>query len=163
MTSFSARSAGWSWRSLGRGSSPALRFVLDTMLGNLLTWLRLLGFDTIYWRGSRDSSLIDEALNGGRTILTRDGQLHRRAVKSRASSILLPTSETLEALKLVQSALGVRLAFNPANTRCPKCNEKLDLVSENPLRWVCRGCGKEYWVGGHWRNISRVLSALSGG
>ncbi|MEM3032300.1 MAG: Mut7-C RNAse domain-containing protein [Nitrososphaerota archaeon] len=140
-----------------------MKFILDTMLGNLLTWLRLLGHDTVYWRGSRDTDLIEAAVSEGRTILTRDSLLHRRALKWHASSILLPTSETLEALRLIQSMAGIRMTFNPASTRCPKCNERLEMTSENPPRWRCPGCGKEYWMGGHWRNIGIVLEVLSHG
>ncbi len=140
-----------------------MRFILDTMLGNLLTWLRLLGFDTLYSHGGGDTDIVEKALTEGRTIVTRDGSLHRRAGKAGASSILLPTSDTLEALKYIKTVTGLRLEFNPFRTRCPKCNGLLDVVRENPFRWSCGGCGKEYWVGGHWRNISKTLDSLAEG
>jgi uncharacterized protein with PIN domain len=131
------------------------------MLGNLLTWLRLLGFDTLYWIGKHDIEMVEKAMSEDRTIVTRDSRLHKKAEKSGAHSILLPTSETLEALKYIKAVTGLRMEFSPSSTRCPKCNSLLELVSESPFRWSCRGCGKEYWVGRHWRNISKTLELLS--
>ncbi|GBC69223.1 hypothetical protein HRbin01_00919 [archaeon HR01] len=147
-------------RNLGKNSKVGLKFILDTMLGNLLTWLRLLGYDTLYWHGERDDELLEVSRSEGRIIITRDRRLHSLASKSGAESILVVATETVEALKTLQEKLGLKMFFNPDKTRCPKCNTLLVKTSVTPQKWSCPGCGKTYWKGRHWKNIEKVLGEL---
>jgi uncharacterized protein with PIN domain len=48
-----------------------MRFIIDTMLGNLVTWLRLLGFDTVYINSRDDEEIILRALSEARVLVTR--------------------------------------------------------------------------------------------
>ena len=48
-----------------------MRLVADAMLGRLAKWLRVLGYDTLYWRGD-DAGLVRLAVAEGRLVLTRD-------------------------------------------------------------------------------------------
>ena len=49
-------------------------------MGKLAKWLRIMGFDTLFFNGSDDSKMIATALAEGRVILTRDTQIMRRRV-----------------------------------------------------------------------------------
>ena len=132
--------------------------LLDAMLGHLLSWLRILGHDTIYLTSEEDDKkLLREAMESGRVLVTRDSRLHERALRHGVKSIYLPFTDTVEALTHLAKELGLRVSFDEDNTRCPECNTQLIKTSTQPKRWRCPGCGKEYWIGGHWRNISRVL------
>jgi len=139
-----------------------LKLILDTMLGDLVVWLRILGHDATYWRRN-GASLLDEALAKGSVIVTRNSKLHQKARKAGARSVLLPMCKTSEALVLLAADTGLSTDFHPENTRCPKCNTQLDQISEEPRRWRCSGCGKEYWIGRHWRNIDKFLNEVRAG
>ena len=138
-----------------------MRIILDAMLGHLLSWLRILGYDTLYWSSEGgDDELLEEARETGRILVTRDSLLFRKASRQGVKCIYIPTYETVEALSHLFKALGTKPEFNEKETRCPECNNRLDKTSQNPTRWRCGNCGKEYWIGGHWRNISRILEEV---
>ena len=135
--------------------------LLDAMLGHLLSWLRILGYDTIYLTSEEDDkTLLREAIKSRRILVTRDARLHERALKHGVKSVYLPVSDTIEALAHLAKELNLRVRFDEDNTRCPECNAQLVKISNQPKRWRCPGCGKEYWIGGHWRNISRILKEV---
>jgi len=54
-----------------------MRLVADAMLGRLAKWLRVLGYDTLYWRGD-DAGLVRLAVAERRLLLTRDTRLPPR-------------------------------------------------------------------------------------
>jgi uncharacterized protein with PIN domain len=137
-----------------------MRFIIDTMLGNLVTWLRLLGFDTVYIKSRDDEEIILRALSEARVLVTRDKELAARSAKKGVVTVLLDPADTTTSLKVVAKMLGVRLGFDESRTRCPVCNEQLVKTSQNPVRWRCPSCGKQYWKGRHWRNIGKVLAEL---
>jgi uncharacterized protein with PIN domain len=137
-----------------------MRFIIDTMLGNLVTWLRLLGFDTVYINSRDDEEIILRALSEARVLVTRDKELAARSAKKGVVTVLLDPADTTTSLKTVAKMLGVRLGFDESRTRCPVCNEQLVKTSQNPVRWRCPSCGKHYWKGRHWNNIGKVLAEL---
>ncbi len=137
-----------------------MKFLLDTMLGHLVTWLRLLGYDTVYSREVDDEEAIEAAKKEGRIIITRDKKLASNSRKQGVETILLETTDLIESLKKIRSTTGIDLAFNEDRSRCPECNMVLEKVSQHPPRWICPGCGKSYWKGRHWRNINKTLKIL---
>jgi uncharacterized protein with PIN domain len=137
-----------------------MRFIIDTMLGNLVTWLRLLGFDTVYIKSRDDEEIILRALSEARVLVTRDKELAARSAKKGVVTVLLDPADTTTSLKTVAKMLGVKLGFDESRTRCPVCNEQLVKTSQNPVRWRCPSCGKQYWKGRHWLNIGKVLAEL---
>jgi len=150
-----------------KDSSP--RLLVDAMLGRLAHWLRLMGYDTAYWRDGSDTDLIRQARAEGRLILTRDRQLAGR----RGILAVLIASESLdEQIAEVRSALGSCAPGTPEPfTRCPECNGKLhnlsredarDLVppyvwQTQPLFRRCADCGRVYWKGTHWPGLQSRL------
>lgn len=142
----------------GHRQSECHRLIVDTMLGRLARWLRLMGYDTIYWRDGSDEALMRRAHEEGRLIVTRDHQLAGR----RGVHALLVVAETLDdQIGEVRAVLqGNPVPFS----RCPECNGELaelphaearDLVP--PYVWHtqstfrrCPECARVYWKGTHW-------------
>ncbi|HIE36152.1 MAG TPA: hypothetical protein EYP89_02825 [Candidatus Omnitrophica bacterium] len=51
-----------------------MKFILTKELGRLARWMRILGFDTIYFKSDNIGTLIVEALRENRIIITRRKQ-----------------------------------------------------------------------------------------
>ena len=147
------------------------RFIVDSMLGSLARWLRMMGYDTVYARNWHDSRILREAEATGRIIVTRDRGLYRRARRKGLEAVLV-VEDVPRSLAILSLAYGVRLEVNPAHSRCPLCNAPLRRASKEEVKgrvppevyrghdefWVCTRCGQVYWRGGHWRGIQKVLS-----
>jgi len=135
-----------------------LRLLADGMLGRLVKWLRLLGYDTAYDNAASDPQLARRARAEGRVLLTRDRELAAR----RGLRTLLIQSEVLEEqVHEVQATLGP--PPHPPLSRCAVCNGVLEPVS--PARVAdrvppyvlrtqtefrrCPSCGRIYWPGSH--------------
>lgn len=147
------------------------RFIVDTMLGNVARWLRLLGYDTIYHRKLEDWRILLLASREGRIILTRDRGLHHRALRRGLKSILLEQDTMEERLAYLALKTGIRLYVDVDKSRCPVCNGELVRVNKEYVKghvpqrvyekhndfWMCRKCGKIYWMGRHWKGIEETL------
>ncbi|TDA35771.1 hypothetical protein DSO06_01770 [Candidatus Nezhaarchaeota archaeon WYZ-LMO8] len=153
----------------------AEKLLLNSMCGRLARWLRFLGFDVEYFKEVDDEALIFKAEETGRIIVTRDQDLHLRAVKRGVKSILLTSTNHVENMSKLLRELNIKIELPPRETRCPLCNNKLrevdpesvmhllpsgDLARRYKKFWLCEKCGKTYWIGSHWRNIKKVLSQV---
>ena len=150
------------------------RFILDGMLGSLARWLRILGYDTLYYVDRDDDELRDEALKTGRILVTRDSELVQRSRKNGTRVLLIQSDETLTQLKEITETYD--LDVTPKNTRCPRCNGLLKSVEKTSLKdavpdesynafdefWRCMECDAVYWQGSHWVQILDSLESLKG-
>ncbi len=148
-------------------------FALDTHLGKLARWLRMLGHDVTYDPQVTDTALLEEGRKRGRIIVTRDKELFQKAIKANLNAILLKNDKITKQLKEIAIRLKISLELNP--TRCSICNGLLVKVSKQfltqkvPKRslkaynefWECQNCGKIFWPGIHWQNISKTLRKIS--
>ena len=68
-----------------------LKFIVDSNVGKLAKWLRMMGYDTFFFNGTDDSHLIAIALAEERIILTKDTQIMKRRVvtSGRLKAILI--------------------------------------------------------------------------
>ena len=133
------------------------RFIVDAMLGNVVTWLRILGYDTIYWSGD-DGGLIKKALEENRIILTMDRVLALNAIRNGLETFYISKNDSPEILAGLAKRYGIKLTFDRNRTRCPACNAPLKFVNDKPREeWMCPNCGKKYWKGSHWRNIVKTI------
>ena len=55
-----------------------MKFITDINLGRLAIWLRILGFDTLFYRGPADRSFLRKAQQENRVVLTRKRELLKR-------------------------------------------------------------------------------------
>jgi uncharacterized protein with PIN domain len=142
---------------VGVGGPRGCKFVADAMLKNIVSWLRILGYDTIYWGGG-DREVLGIAEAEGRAILTMDRRLAATAMRRGLKVLLFHENDIPGILARIARELSLNLSFDPRYTRCPACNHPLNLEHRSGREeWMCPGCGKKYWRGSHWRNISRTL------
>ncbi|MBI3353789.1 MAG: Mut7-C RNAse domain-containing protein [Nitrospirae bacterium] len=147
------------------------RFIADTMLGRLSTWLRIIGYDTLYFKDIDDASLLRLAREEGRVILTRDTLLLKR--REIEDYVFIKDNEPINQLKQVIAALSLKTGDN-LFSRCTRCNEILisiekkyieDLVPEyvfqtNNTFTQCRICRRVYWKGTHFKRMEDRLKRL---
>lgn len=153
-------------------SSGRLKFIVDTMLGDVARWLRIMGYDTRYHRGFSDRELLSEALLTGRILITRDRGLYAKARKASVKAVLIESTTIEERLAELSVKLGLEIRVDPNLSRCPECNGVLERVEDKSIIkdrvppvayntynvfYVCTVCGRVYWEGSHWVNIRRVI------
>jgi len=143
-----------------------MKFLADSSLGRLSRWLRILGYDTVYWRGEADRSFLRKAEREGRAVLTR-----RKDVLARQHPgiVLFVENDRVEdQIEEVLKKLDLRPEQSKLFTLCLRCNESLKeakpeevrpLVPEYVFRTqrefrVCPECHGVYW------HRERALSAL---
>jgi hypothetical protein len=136
------------------------QFVLDTHLGQLTTWLRLLGFDSLYANDADDPLLAQLSAEQGRILLTRDrGLLMRKVVvHGYCPRSTLPDEQLIDVVR--RFSLAPEIA---PWTRCLRCNGTLRAVSKDEVLdqleprtrlyfevfQRCSDCGRVYWRGSH--------------
>jgi uncharacterized protein len=148
------------------------RFLVDFMLGKLVKWLRILGYDAVYSTQNNKLNLILQSLKENRIILTRDNQLSRK----RSWKLILITSDNVEdQLKQVIEELGLNVTKSRLFTRCSICNGQISPVEDkesikdkvpgyvhqnhNDFS-LCSVCGKVYWLGTHFDLLKADLQKL---
>jgi hypothetical protein len=144
------------------------------MLGRLARWLRLLGFDTVYYYDISDRRLIKVAKEQRRLILTRDTRLIK--IKGIKDYLLIRANDSFQQLLEVIHALDLKDFY--LLTRCVACNGQLSKVPDKKevrdsipdfvfhnfhVFLKCHDCGKVYWEGTHPKmfrdKLAEVLSS----
>jgi len=152
-------------------ASHEILFLADVMLGRLARWLRLLGFDTLYYNDISDNRLLRIAKEQGRFILTRDTRLVK--IKGIKDYLLIKANDSFSQLLEVIDILKLT-RFNLLS-RCVKCNGMLTrILDKNEIKdsvpefvflhfnlfLRCSDCGKVYWDGTHPRKFREKLSEV---
>ena len=147
------------------------RFVLDVHLGRLATYLRLLGFDTLYTHNCDDDRLAQLAAEEQRILLTRDRGLLKR---SQVSHGYLPRSDDpRQQLLEVTERYGLSEQMNPWG-RCPRCNGLVEPVDKQTVAELlpphtrqsysdfrrCTACGQVFWKGAHCQRIQALIESV---
>lgn len=154
-----------------------MRFIVDSNVGRLTTWLRIAGFDTLFAKSIDDNRLVRIALDEDRVLLTKDRQiLKRRLVTSgRLKVILIEDDEVKAQLRQVLATLNLAGQLRPFSL-CVECNEPLvprereeveelvpPYVFQTQTQYMqCPGCLRIYWRGTHWERMSRELEVIAG-
>ena len=133
-------------------------------------WLRILGFDTAYYKSGAPQDLLERARREGRRILTRSEDLKRRD----PSEVVLLKSEFLfDQIQQVLEDLKLRKETRPF-TRCSECNTPLEPRSREEARGrvpffvyqtqtkfgYCPQCDRVYWEGTHHKEMVKQLERL---
>jgi uncharacterized protein with PIN domain len=153
-----------------------MKFIADAMLGRLARWLRLMGFDTLYFADISDRELLRLAKAQERLILTRDTGILKRDIEG---CVLIESDDPFEQLEQVLSQLHPE---PPGRMRCANCNGTLaevpskDEVADSVPEYVylnhshflrCTGCGNIYWEGSQYLKIRdkmhEILKSPGGG
>jgi uncharacterized protein with PIN domain len=152
------------------------RFIVDANVGKLARWLRMMGYDTLFFNGPDDGSMVKLALAQGRTVITRDTEfMKRRAVSSgRVRALLISGDDPVSQMRAAVTALNIDKGYKPF-TRCLECNAKLfsrdksEVTGSVPEKvydlqeqyMQCSACGRIYWRGTHWAAMNRKLDEFS--
>ena len=148
-----------------------MKFIVSKELGRLAKWLRILGFDSKFYREDNLSTLIILALREERLILTRNGSLSRfpgpRVVKITSDFVEKQIKQVIRQLKLKPKAKAMF-------SRCVICNLELKPVAKTKVKnkvppyvaktqndfLSCAKCKRIYWQGTHWGNARKYLNKL---
>ena len=147
-----------------------VRFVVDSHLGRLARFLRLLGLDTLYENDWADPDLVQISTSEQRIILTRDVGLLKRGSVTHGHYVraIDPREQVTEVVRRFH--LARRLT---PFTRCMVCNGELTRVAKEEIAdrlppetrrhvdefQVCASCDKIYWQGAHHRKLGRIVAA----
>lgn len=148
-----------------------MRFFADCNVGKLARWLRMLGYDVLYYPSIDDDVLVCRALREGRVILTRDTDIAFR--KDIGNCVYITSDRTVEQVRQVISELGLKVDTAHMKPRCAVCNEPLEDVQKESVRDLvppytysvqqrfcrCNVCGRIYWHGSHVERVLRESSA----
>jgi uncharacterized protein with PIN domain len=153
-----------------------IRFIADCMLGKLSRWLRICGFDTLYYRQIHDPDLLERAEKENRILLTRDHALHKLSQHRHVKAILIAHDYYEDQLKQVFQELNIQAHPLPLG-RCLVCNAVLQKITDKAQIehrvpdyvfdteqefYACPACRKVYWRGTHWVEMRRSLERLLG-
>jgi uncharacterized protein with PIN domain/sulfur carrier protein ThiS len=147
-------------------------FLADAHLGKLARYLRLLGFDTLFFNDAGDHRLVSISVQERRTLLSRDRALlmHRKITHGCYVHAIEPRQQLRELINRYDLA-GQISPFS----RCMMCNgplgreEKQSIGDRLPDHvyqsyhefWRCDGCQRIYWKGSHYRQLSAFIASLS--
>jgi uncharacterized protein with PIN domain len=148
-----------------------VKFIADGMLGKLTRWLRMLGQDVKYSNQFEDAELIMTANKEHRILLTRDSELHQRAIAKGIDAFYMGGQTEAEKLAELAERFDFPLTIDLKRSRCPRCNTKIRLTPKEKLAgkvekntfiyydefWKCPKCGHIYWQGAHWNGIRATL------
>ncbi|MEW6556309.1 MAG: Mut7-C RNAse domain-containing protein [Elusimicrobiota bacterium] len=137
-----------------------MKFIVDRMLGRLAKWLRLLGYDTVYYTGSSDKELVFESIRQQRILLTRDTGISK---KKPIKIIVIKSGNYFEQIEQLKSELNLKIDKPEIFTRCIECNTPLDKIEKDKVKdkvplfifqthndfFYCLNCKKIYWQGSH--------------
>ncbi|HMK21492.1 MAG TPA: Mut7-C RNAse domain-containing protein [Terriglobales bacterium] len=149
-------------------SASETRFVLDTHLGRLAAYLRMLGFDSLYRRGCLDEEIAHISANQHRTLLSRDRGLLKRSIVTHG--YLVREANPVQQLMEVVRRFDLPDFMAPFR-RCLHCNTLLrsvakDLVNDRlPPKTrqhydefhICPQCNRVYWKGSHYRRMKALI------
>jgi len=148
-----------------------MKFIVTRELGRLAKWLRILGYDTVYFAQDKPSSLLIEALRDNRTILSRN----RRLPKSCGIRIVLINAENVQIqIKELFEALGLKPQAHLMFSRCILCNTELAEIEKSEVKdkvpeyvfttqdnfVTCPTCQRIYWQGTHWGRVKDTLIGI---
>src|SRR5262245_20347581 len=104
-------------------------FAVDSMLGRLARWLRILGHDVAYGRHLRGRALVERARQEGRLLLTRDTRLLRDP--QLPAHLFITSDHFREQLRQVATAVPLGAGFLQ---RCLDCNRPLEPAAREDVR-----------------------------
>ena len=149
-----------------------MKFLVDHMLGKLVKGLRMLGYDTIYYRAADPHQMIQLARQEGRMILTRNTKLIPKRPEDRIVR-LTEDIPFLQLRELIDKKL-IRLDEEDLFSRCLLCNALLVEIPRSEAEgkvpdftfyqqkefFQCPQCNRIYWQGSHQENMQKKIEEL---
>ena len=151
-------------------------FLVDSNAGKLARWLRMMGYDTLFFKDIEDGLLVDIAMKEGRIVVTRDTQIAKRRVATNGNLRVILSRDDDPRDQLRQVMKELKLDYRARQfTRCIECNHLLtpksrdevkDLVPPYVFRtqiqyMQCPSCLRVYWQGTHWQRMRKALEEMA--
>ena len=148
-----------------------LRFSLDSSLGRLARWLRLLGHDAAWERNDDLATATARARAEDRLLLTRSRDLHRLGLAwPPRGGLVLISDDPVEQLVETAARWPVFATAVPLS-RCAECNRALTPIDPEEARRrvppfvartqheyrMCPSCSRIYWTATHAAAIAQVF------
>jgi uncharacterized protein with PIN domain len=148
-----------------------MKFAVDCMLGKLAKWLKVLGFDVVFFSRIEDEKLIDLAGKEGRVLLTKDLGMIQRS--GNVLTLFIESDDWHDQVVQVLDKFDLRSKANPYS-RCIECNVDLkDLPKSSAKNMVssfvyekaekfslCPKCGRVFWRGTHFEDMESTIESL---
>ncbi|MFW9853136.1 MAG: Mut7-C RNAse domain-containing protein [Candidatus Thorarchaeota archaeon] len=150
------------------------KFYADSMLGKLSRFLRFLGYDTLYRIDEDIESMLKNAIDSNRIILTQARKVLQLSNRKGIKSLMMPTTNIIDQLHVLKQELNLVFQIPPEKMRCSMCNGDLLDRNKNEITdkipkstfeyydtfWECKECGKVFWLGSHWEDIKRTITEV---
>lgn len=153
------------------GAPAEIRFIADVHLGRLATYLRMLGFDTLYSNTYGDEHLAHISSAEQRILLTMDRGLLKRSIVNFGYFVRAhePRRQLVEVLRRYRLSGKIR-----EFSRCLKCNSLIEAVQKEEIVDIlqprtreyfdhflrCPSCGRVYWSGSHYEHMTRFIEGV---
>jgi len=142
------------------------------MLGRLAKELRMLGYDTVFYRGEDPYPLVKLAREEGRVILTRNTKLTPKRPEDRIVRIM-EDKPSLQLRELIQSKI-ISLHEEIPFSRCLLCNIVLNEIPREEAEgkvpdfifyqqkefFRCPQCSRIFWQGSHQDHMLEKIERL---
>ena len=144
------------------------RFAAEPMLGKLVKWLRMMGYDALYLHSYQEENFIRLRAQG-RKLLSRRKEAHAR----HPEVILIRSDHVGEQLKELWNNGCLQVDRTKFFTRCLRCNTPLKeadpeaarsslpdhVYHENvPEIRFCTQCSRFFWAGTHRDGMLKQLA-----
>jgi uncharacterized protein with PIN domain len=149
-----------------------MKFIADRTLGKLAKGLRMLGYDTVYFRGGDLHRLLHLAREEDRILLTRNTKLALQRPNDRI--LTLTDDDPSRQLEEVVRKASLRPEGKTPFSRCLLCNEPIEKISPHEAEgkipefifiqqkefYRCPQCRRIYWQGSHLENMAKKVEKL---
>jgi uncharacterized protein len=157
--------------TLANAMAAPPHFLVDRMLGRLVKWLRILGYDTAYLPQLSPQGVMREGRRQGRLILTRDTRFLRQ--KNVPPFVFVHADRFRDQLRHVVVSCQLDLT-RWLFTRCSVCNALLDGIEKEKIQarvpayvWEtqaefhqCPECHRVYWGATHKDHVMAELRQM---
>ena len=148
-----------------------MKFIVDCMLGKLAKWLKILGFDVVYFSKIGDSDLLALAQKEDRILLSRDNGLIQKSKDIK--TLFIENEDWNTQVRQVLNEFDLWYEVRPYS-RCIECNIELkDLPKKRARNLVapfvyeqadsfalCPQCGRVFWKGTHHQDMEFKIEEI---
>ena len=145
-----------------------LAFIVTQELGKLAKWLRILGFDCVYFNKKKEADLIIQALRDRRIIVARKRELSKH---KGIQVVVIKHDHVEDQMEQLVKELNLELKESNFFSRCVECNTLLEDIEKEKVKekvpdYVfktqnsfkrCPDCEKIFWQGTHWDMVGKWL------
>jgi len=148
-----------------------MEFIVDCMLGKLAKWLKILGFDAVFFSKIEDTELLTLAKKEKRILLTRDNGLIEKSCD--IQTLFIESEDWNHQIEQVLDEFKLWPVIRPYS-RCIECNAELKDLPKHRARnlvtpfvyekvdafSICPSCGRVFWKGTHHQDMEVKIEEI---